>query len=301
MKAGGLLLLAPLLAAIAFSWARLIAESDDVPRDEDYLAAKVILADPGVAGGPFDLGSDALVILPPWSLRPLTLLGDLSPLSGDAIADRPMHRWARLWAIVEPDADDERDALIARRGAPTFSLSAGRLKVERWELPAPTVTYDLAARLAEASVRTVGESVAACDRPVRRGDVVGWACAHDGLRATREHVLVSENGDFAVFAAPPARGTRLEVSWPSVPVGSAVVVTAGLTREGANLARTPVRLRVLIDGTLAGTVQRVPSFLFATEVIDTSRFAGSAASVTFAIDSDNDSQPGFAFDAVVVR
>lgn len=302
MRGGGLLLLAPLLAAVAFSWTRIIAETDDVPRDADYLAARQILDDPRIPGGPFDRSRDALVILPPWSLRPLMVLGDLAPVTGDAIADRPMHRWARLWAIVEPDADAERGALIARRGPPTFSREAGRLAVERWDLPPPSVSYDLAARLSDASVRVAGgEGDVPCDQPVRRGDVVGWSCAQAGLRVTRERLLVSENADDAVWAAPPPAGARLEITWPNVPVGSAIVVTAGFTREGADKAKAPVRLRVLIDGELAGTVQRKPAFLFATDVVDTARFAGRSAAVVFAIDSEDNTAAQFAFDAMVVR
>ena len=309
--AGGLLLWVPLLAALVFSWTRLIAESDDVPDDADYLAAKDVLqagSQDGGSNGPFDRNRDALVILPPWSLRPLTVLGDFAPISGDDIADRPLHRWARLWAIVEADADDERAALIARRGPPSFSKKVGRVVVERWDLPPPSVSYDLAARLADARVSVVQDAKAdvvgqelVCDRAVQRGDVIGWSCPKDGLRVTREHLLVSENGDYAVWAAPPAPGSRWQISWPSVPVGSAVVVTAGFTRDGAAHAAAPVRLRLLIDGELAGTIVKKPAFLFATDVIDTARFKGKTASVTFAIDSDDNSGAQFAFDATVLR
>ena len=117
---------------------------------------------------------------------------------------------------------------------------------------------------------------------------------------TREHLMVTENADVAVYAQPPAAGARLEITWPAVPIGKSVVVTAGFTRDGANNAKAPVRLRVLIDGELAGTVARKPAFLFATDVVDTARFAGRTASVAFVIDSDNNSGAQFAFDAYVV-
>ena len=60
-------------------------------------------------------------------------------------------------AIVEPDADDDTAALVARRGPPSFSKELGRLRVERWDLPAPSATFDLVARLADASVRVAGD------------------------------------------------------------------------------------------------------------------------------------------------
>lgn len=283
-----------LVAAVVFSWARLIAESNDVPRDEDYVAARQILDTEG-----FDRDRDALVILPPWSLRPLVAVGDLEPICGDAIADRPMHRWARLWAIVEPDADDPRQALVARRGPPAFSREAGRVVIERWDLPAPSVTYDLAAHLADASVRVVGDGVS--NDCVRRSDARGgWTCP-GAQRVTREHLLVTDNADLAVMAAPPTAGSRLEIAWPSVLAGSDVIVTAGFTRDGADKAKVPVRLRVLIDGELAGMVVRSPALLFATDVIDTAGFVGRTVSVTFAIDSDDNNAAPFAFDAYVVN
>lgn len=283
------LLLLPLLAGVAFSWLRIVTELDDVPRDEEYAAASELLRREG-----FARERDALVILPPWSLRPLTFVGDLEPISGDAIADRPLHRWARLWAIVEADAERERDALVARRGLPSWArrVDGGRLVVERWDLPAPSVSDDLAARLAaDATVRVVdggAEPQAAVVNRVRRA----W-------------LQVSENSDLAVFARPPPDG-RLEIEWPTVTVGTSVVVTAGFTRDGANAAlavRSPTgarrtRLRVLVDGELVGTVTREPAFLFATDVIDTARLSGRTASVVFAIDSEVPAD--FAFDAYVV-
>jgi hypothetical protein len=300
------LLLVPLAAAVVFSWVRLIAEPFDVPRDDDYVRASALLRSEG-----FDRARDALVILPPWSLRPLTHVADLDPLSGDAIADRPLHRWARLWALVEPDADQERNALLARRGPPSWSRAVGRVVVERWDLPPPSVSYDLAARLVDARVRVVGGDDAAteCSRAPGALDPneAWWRCgdAHR-QRVRREWLHVSENADLAIYAHPPARGARLELSWDGVPVGQSVVVTAGFTRDGADPAtgaKAPVRVRVLVDGELAGTVSRARAFLFATDVVDTARFAGRTATVTLAIDSegsDDNAAAHFALDAYVV-
>jgi hypothetical protein len=293
----GILLLAPLALAIAFSWARLFAELDDVPRDEDYLTARRLLEEHG-----FDEVRDALVILPAWSLRPLTVMGDLDPLSGDAIAARPLHRWARLWAIVEPDAERDRAALVSRRGAPGLTLASGRLTIERFDLPPPSVVYDLSGRLAEARVAVVSDGVAGggrtpCAIPIRDG----VSCGREGwLRVQRQWLLVSENGDRAVWSHPPAPGERLEIEWSDVPIGESIVVRAGFTRDGADRARAPVRLRVLVDGELAGTVTRKPAFSFHADVVDTERFAGRRATVTFAIDAGENGAAFFAWDATVL-
>lgn len=289
------LLAIPLAAAAVFSWVRLLSEPFDVPRDGDYARAAALLRAEG-----FDGARDALVILPPWSLRPLAHVADLEPLCGDAIADRPLHRWARLWALVEPDAAREHNALVARRGPPSWSRAVGRVVVERWDLPAPSVTYDLSARLPEARVASDGADCSAITAPPSAPAQAGWRCgdAH-WQRVRREWLHVSENADLAVFAHPPAAG-RLELTWSDVPVGQSVVVTAGFTREGADNAQAPVRIRVLVDGDLAGTVARAPAFLFATDVIDTARWAGRTGSITLAIDSQDNAGAHFAFDAYVV-
>ena len=303
----------PLAVAVVFSWMRLVAEPFDVPRDEDYVQASALLRAEG-----FDRARDALVILPPWSLRPLTHVADLEPVSGDDIADRPLHRFAHLWALVEPDADGERSALVARRGPPSWSRQVGRVVVERWDLPPPSVPYDLSAHLADAQVRVAGDGdgVGATDHAGEKSEsctaVAGgwWRCGDASWqRVRREWLHVSENADLAVFAHPPAKG-RLELTWRDVPIGQSVVVTAGFTRDGAAQAKGPVRLRVLVDGDLAGTVSRPPAFLFATDVVDTSRWAGRSGAITIALDgggSGGGSPQGdnagahFAFDAYVVR
>lgn len=286
------LLAAPMAVAIVFSWVRLVAEPFDVPRDEDYVRASALLRAEG-----FDRARDALVILPPWSLRPLAHVADLEPVCGDDIADRPLHRFARLWAIVEPDADAEHRALVARRGPPSWSRDVGRVVVERWDLPPPSATFDLSAHLVDARVTSDGKE---CTAVTSTHAQASWRCGDAAWqRVRREWLHVSENADLAVFAHPPDHG-HLELTWSDVPVGQSVVVTAGFTRSGADDAKAPVRVRVLVDGDLAGTVVRAPAFLFATDVVDTSRWAGGTGAVTIAIDSDNNAGAHFAFDAYVV-
>jgi hypothetical protein len=298
----GIALLVPVLAAVAFSYTRFALETFDVPSDEDYVAARRVLDDEG-----FDRERDAVVILPPWSLRPLQAFGDLDPICGDDIAHRPLHRWARLWAVVEPDADKELDPLIERRGQPAWVKRTGRVVVERFDLPEPSVVYDLRAHLDDAVVRVVdvdgGGEETPCTARVKGGVSCGKA---SWQRVTRQWLLVSENGDDVVWSHPPPHGQRLEISWKDVPIGSGVVVQAGFTREGADAAKAAVRLKVLVDGELAGTVVRKPqelggTFSFYADVVDTKAFAGRTATLTFAVDADDNASAHFAWDATVVR
>jgi hypothetical protein len=286
----GLVLLAPLIAALVFSYVRLIAALDDVPADDDYVQARAILERQG-----FQRGDDALVILPPWSLRPLTVVGDLDPISGDALAEQPLHRYARLFALVEPGAEPMLASLRARRGAPAAVERAGRVRIERYDLPGPRAGYDFRAKIEDAEVRVDG---ALCDRRVRGG----FACdpREAWQRVTREWLLVSENADLAVWSHPPSRGKKLQIAWRAVPMGSQIVIRAGHTRDGAARARAPVRLAVWVDGERVDVVVRKPRFSFDTDIIDTHRFAGRIADVTFEIDTDDNSGNQFAWDAYVV-
>ncbi len=296
----GIVLASPLLLALAFSWVRLAGALFDVPSDEDYVVARKILDEAG-----FDRQRDALVILPPWSLRPLKTVGDLDPISGDDIAHRPLHRYARLWALVEPGAERDHRTLVERRGAPAFSRKAGRVTVERFDLPAPSVVYDLREHIGDASVRIVDDSDVAepCTIPIDGGVSCG---REPWQRVNRAWLLVSENADDAVWSHPPPRGKRLEISWKDVPIGSAVVVQAGFLREGADAAKAAVRLRVLVDGEVAGTVIRKPealggTFSFYADVVSTAQFQGRTATLTFVVDTDDNASAHFAWDATVVR
>lgn len=282
-------LLAPVLLALAFSYPRLVAAAWHVPRDQDYAGARRALEAQGFAPG-----KDALAILPPWSLRPLITLGDLDPISGDALAEQPLHRYARLFVLTEPDAADAHRALVAARGPPDHVDRVGRVTVERFDLAEPAVTFDFRARLADAVVHLGGT---VCDQPTRGGVSCGgewWR------RVTREWLLVSENADDAVWAHPPPRGQRLEIAWDAVPIGEAMVVRAGFTREGADQARAPVRLAVWVDDVEVGGVVREPAFAFTTTTLDTRAHAGRIGRVRFVIDTDDNHGARFAWDAFAV-
>lgn len=279
-------LLAPVLLALLYSYPKLVAAPRHVPQDEDYVAARGVLDAQGFAPG-----QDALALLPPWSLRPLTVLGELDPISGDALAEQPLHRYARLFVVVEPDAEAAVEALQARRGPPAFSQEVGRLRVERYDLAAASVRFDFRARLGEAAVTLGG---APCTQAARGGVSCGgewWR------RVTREWLLVSENADDALWAHPPPKGSTLELSWDAVPMGELLVVRAGFTREGADQARAPVRLTIFGDDLELGRVVREPAFAFTTTELDTRALTGRSARVRFVIDSDDNTSARFAFDA----
>lgn len=304
-------LLVPLVAATVFSWARLVAELDDVPADADYGAARAILEREG-----FRRATDALAILPPWSLRPLAVVGDLEPISGDALAAQPLDRFTRLWLLVEPDAEPHHAPLRARFGAPAAQWRAGRVRVERYELPATDVTFDFAARLAEARVALVRGihpaplSMEAASQAGAHGDVKpcppapggGFSCGREGWqRVALEWLLVTENAERAVFTHPPERGRRLVITWDNVPLGERLVLRAGFTRDGADRAPASVRVRVLVDAAEVHVAERAPAFLFSTDVVELGARAGTRGSLSLVFETDDPSGAHFAWDAWTAR
>ncbi|MBI5495210.1 MAG: hypothetical protein HY904_09275 [Deltaproteobacteria bacterium] len=289
------LLLVPLLAAWAFSWGRLAAYPLHVPADGDYAAARAVVERSG-----FQSTQDAWAVLPPWSLRAWQAMGDLRLISGDGLARRPLHRYARLFVVVEPDAEPHLEPLVARLGPPVERVEAGRLGVWRWDLGGPRVAYDFTARVAEAAVRIVNAAgtLVECNQPARGG----VSCAGRGgwQRVTRQWLLVTENGDEALWAHPPPPGQAVEIAYDGVTLGPSIVVRAGHTRDGADRATGEVRLRVLVDGVEVGVVRRVPRFDFVPEEMDTRALAGAPHRVVFRIETDRDANNHFAFDAYAV-
>ncbi len=274
-----------------FALAALALEAGDVPADEDYVALAEALDK-----APFDPAHDRVVILPPWSLRPLVAFKRFPWITGDHLAERPAHRLRDLYLVVEPDADGDLAAIEQRWGWPEVVATSGPVKLMKLSTGAPTVVDDLAARLKTASIQlTKGSAVTTCSKP--SGD--GFQC--DGRkgweRVTRERQLVTENGDLVVWAHPPPRGERLEITWPEVQLDDVLVVRSGFARKGASWARAPVRLRVRVGDKEIANLEREPAFDFATERLDTKAFTGQRLPVTFWIDTRDNSKSHFTFDA----
>ncbi|MDP2343662.1 MAG: hypothetical protein Q8O67_22070 [Deltaproteobacteria bacterium] len=303
----GTALLSPVLLAIAFSLVRLIAEGADVPDDGDYVAAAAFLDERKLTG------DDAIVILPPWSLRPLMALGNKAPRVVGA--DGPWwplvdHRFARLFVIEEPDG------AIWKRGTPpaTTTKTFGSVIVSEHALG--SARFDFKARLAAAGVDVDGVP---CIERVKLG--VHCAGRPPWQRVTREWALVTENGREIIFAHPPPSGGKLTIAFDDVELGSKLVIAAGHTREGAEHASGPVRLQVKVDDDVIATLVRAPSFVveparaflretfveaidpqgqgFRVDDVDTARFAGSKHRVAFVIDADDEASQHFGFDAFV--
>lgn len=326
----GLLLLGPLVAAGLVSLAVDLRERNDRPHDDD-LAAAVATVRAAITD------DDAIVIAPPWSLRPLTLLGTLAaralPADGpwDALTDR---RFAHVFVIAEPDADPW---LADRSLFTTARVIARHADTVVSVIDSHVAAFDARARFDSAVVSlgdNVDDSAVVCTQRTR-GANGGVRCAKQppAIRVAREWALVTENGADVLFAHPPPRGQYLQVAYTNVVLGTDLVVAAGHTRTGAERADPvtgTVVVEVAVDGVVVATLRRRPSFIverhrraakhrfvndtenagrvtdladdergFRVDHVDTSAFAGPGHRLTFTLRTDNDAGNDFAFDAFV--
>ncbi|MBM4282018.1 MAG: hypothetical protein FJ137_15085 [Deltaproteobacteria bacterium] len=260
------LLLLPLACAVVASLALLVAEADDVPADDDLAAA---CAHAARAAG----DDGAIVVLPPWTLRPLAALGPAAArvVGGDGPAAALLPgRFPRVVAVVEPDAAPWLPAL-AGLGAPRSAQRFGAVDVLVFDGGGPA-RFDLLTALPGARVDVDGRP---CTTPLERGAVRGHGCEGDdaGLRVTREHALVSESGRLVVRVPEPRPGARVALRFDDVALGDTLVVAAGHTRAGAERGRAMI-VDVVVDDAVVASLRRAPSFF-----VEPSRAALRAAFV----------------------
>ncbi len=292
------LLLLPLGVAVIVSTTRLARENADVPHDDDIAAAASYITEVS------NDDDDAIVILPPWSMRPLAALGPrasrVTSSDGPAATLLP-GRHRRVVALQEPDADPFVPTL-ANLGVPLSSRRFGALTVQVYDGGGPA-RFDLLRDWSRVSVAVNDEP---CTLPVAVGEITGVACggAGAGVRATREHALVTENGRLVarIVGVGPGRPVTLVVG--DVTLGESLVVAAGHTRRGAERG-CAYSVDVLVDGEPFATLQRTPSFVvepararlretfvrplqpagegFRAEVLDTRRFADGQHRLAFVV------------------
>ena len=290
-----LLILVPVALSIFFSWGRFIAESFDIPHSSEYATVASLLD----AGG-FDKKSDKLVILPPWSLRPLVELKAFPWISGDQIGDRPLYRYSRLFVLLEPDGEDEFQKLQQRFNHVQSLGRTSTLEVFLINIDGGELATDFTKMLTQSTIflkKTDGERTD-CSRRLPNG----FQCngRQNWQRVTEEYLLVSENGQKVIWTHPPRKGETLIVQYSDVDLGDQLVFRSGHTRKGSK-AKAPVEVEILVGQKTVATLSKKPAFHFSADVIDMTAFAGQKSTVEFRFKTTNDSRNHFAFDAYSYR
>lgn len=286
------LLLVPVLAGAAFSLVRYAQETGDIPADAHYAAIAEAMEGQG-----FDADKDGLAVLPPWSLRPHVFLKRYRPMGSDQLGERPLHRYARLFVVLEPDHEPHSAALFNKHGRGELVAEAGPVQLVRYDFGEPRALFDLRARLRDAQVRLTdkdGDTVQACERWTGSA----WRCGKrkDWQRVEAEWQLVSENGQRAIWAHPPKRAERLEIAWDDVPFGDGLVLRGGHTRTGADHARGPVEVEVWIGDEQLAALDYPPRFSFDATTLDTAKFKGRRDRLTLRIYTRRNGKQHWAFD-----
>ncbi len=244
-----------LVAALAFTEVLgHFLEVSRVPTTADYTAAFALIRSEWRDG-------DAIASAPRWN-DPNVRAG-----AGELIDDRMAGRsdlaaYARLWevSIRGARADD------APHEAPDFARSFGEVRVERWNLPTPTVLYDFTDHVAEAEAfRIDGDGhETSCREIDARGPAPGGLPA--GPQTTPHHfecgsysepwLLVGATVNEDLELRPrrsiyqhPVEGGAIALDFHDVPLGSSVVLYSGVWWEfERTLDGQPITMVVRLDG-----------------------------------------------------
>jgi hypothetical protein len=233
-------------------------ELSRVPSHDDYVAALAFVRREWRE-------HDAITSAPDW-IDP-----NVRSVAGALIDDRMAGRsdlaaYARLWAISIRGARP----IDAPPEAPTLRHAFGRVSVERWDLPAPTVHYDFTDHMASAhAFRRNGDAIETeCRAVPSLGPTPGGLSA--GPQPTANHfecggisepwlwVGATVNEDLELrprrsIYQHPVEGGTIALDFDDVPLGETIVLYAGVwweferTRDGS-----PITMVIRLDGEEVG-------------------------------------------------
>jgi hypothetical protein len=207
--------------------------------------------------------TDVVVAAPDWT-DPLMReqVGDLLPPHAAGLSD--LGRYGRLWSMSIRGARPS----LAPSGPPVESFSFGAVRVERWDLGAPSVLYDFVENVMGADVaREVNGVEVPCMRPRRAvaqggGLSTGALSPADRFECDRRRwsfVAPVFHEDAALkprrcIFSHPAAGEVLLLRFRNVPRGERIVVYGGLYYESERVPGN-VDLSVSFDGQPLGRMR----------------------------------------------
>lgn len=248
------------LYALAF-WA--LEAWGDVPPEDTRRASESVRA--GWEDG------DAFAIRPWWAARAREFLGDLDFVAARDLASEDLSRFRRLWVLSLPGSAELGGPFADGRAMRLSDKCFGRVRVQRFALGEPRrVLFDLRARLHEAEVRIHTRSG---PRPCTRWVEDRWICSREHWAYVGQVVIELGTDPREVIWAHPIADGPTEITYPSVPGGSSLVIFTGLTPSAARVSDgATVEMSVELDGRKLTTIVQANETGFFRHEIDIRAF-----------------------------
>jgi len=241
------LLLGLLILLCLFSLGTQISESYQVPRDDDFLLAKKKLIEMN-----YEKESDALAILPAWSLRPLQTLGDLDPIGSDFLHLLPQLPYKRLFVLQEADADSPMKQVMKTYGEPVDSWSLGRIQLHHFASNNSSLGT-FAENIQKALVTTrKKDSVSDC---VWRKSSHQCGTGSKPIYVKSKWMRTTQNGTQLISVTPPRNNEKLTITFPKQKRQPYLIFYGGHTRSTLKKQPKKVSIDIMLNNQKIKTIQ----------------------------------------------
>ncbi|MBI3072560.1 MAG: hypothetical protein HYY84_10640 [Deltaproteobacteria bacterium] len=241
---------------------------------------------------------DAVIVAPWWAEEAREALAGMSPRRVEKPAAIDFSPARRLW-VVSAFHDAAIGELAARYGkAEVDDRVGGGVRVARFALPDPKVSYDFVSRVREAQVAIQGR---AGSQPCRSWAGRAWRCG--GGAGNFYFGAQPREFDYTVYnclwAHPPKDGA-LVATYGAVTLANRIVVRGGIANFGRrNMAggrggvTTPVTLQIAVGNQIIGQAQFTNADSMTPAEFNTAAWRGQTLPVTFAVSAMNNEMRHF--------
>lgn len=282
------LLLGLFIFLCVFSLVRQITEALQIPRDSDYVLVKDKLLELN-----YQEGTDALAILPAWSLRPLQSLGDFNPIGADFLHRLPVVPYERLFVLKEADADKPMEAISRIYGPTLQSWVLGRIELHLFEAQAHaqgTFSENL-----DDAIVTLGQkdNISDC---IWRDNAHHCNQGSKTLQVRKKWMRTTQNASQLVAIVPPGPKNTLKITFPNQRAAPFLILFGGHTRKALSKNPRKVTIQVFLNQKKIKTVRWGQDFPMALESIAIPASIPSPQELTFLIEGFQGKKSAFGFD-----
>jgi hypothetical protein len=245
---------------------------------------------------------DVIVFVPGWAHEGVPAFAGLDVRLGESVDWHELTKLGRVWAAGWTGRDPEDMPEGAFREAERRDLDGG-VTVRLYEPAAgrPKLLYDFRPRLEDAKVTRVHK-----DRreecSVWRDDAWHCGAVHPWQNVGRRRQDMGGAMRDFIWTHPLDKGAPIEIRWPSVPLGTRLVVHFGSTQRAVDSAEAggPVRFQAKLGNEVFADVEVGKNDpVWHEAVLDTSSRSGQLGEVVITVSAPNykDRQFGFTGDS----